>query len=387
MKAVILAAGEGTRLEPLTNVRPKPMVPIANKPILEHVVEAVVEAGIDEIVLVVGYKRQRIQNHFGDGNDWGVDITYVVQRSRLGSGHALLQAEPVVGEDVVVLNGDQIVTSAAIEDAIAERERTGEAVMAVSRTAETDLYGVVEVEDGRAVELVEKPVATTVRSELVNAGVYAFGPEIFAALRTTESDGELGLTTTLRHHLPEHPVRVFRYEGHWFDVTRPWDLLTANGHLLDRDHRAETHREGVHESAVVVDGTSIGTNTSVRPNATVLRNSAIGNNVSLGANTVVENAILMDDVTVGPNTTIRDCIVGANARIGAGTTAEGGQTDIVLGETLHQDIRFGGIVGDNAELGGHVTLTPGTRLGNDCTVESRCVLADRYESRSTVCRG
>jgi Nucleoside-diphosphate-sugar pyrophosphorylase involved in lipopolysaccharide biosynthesis/translation initiation factor 2B, gamma/epsilon subunits (eIF-2Bgamma/eIF-2Bepsilon) len=94
--AVILAAGEGRRLEPLTNRRPKPMVPVANRPLLEHVVEAVAAAGIDRIALVVGYRQERIRNHFGDGDDWGVTIEYVEQSTQLGTGHAVLQAESVV---------------------------------------------------------------------------------------------------------------------------------------------------------------------------------------------------------------------------------------------------------------------------------------------------
>ena len=107
MKAVILAAGEGRRLDPLTNRRPKPMVPVRNQPLLEYVIEAVSAAGIDEIVLVVGYKRDRIQQHFGDGDDWGVTIEYVVQEKQLGTGHAVLQAEAVIDGDFLVLNGDR----------------------------------------------------------------------------------------------------------------------------------------------------------------------------------------------------------------------------------------------------------------------------------------
>ncbi|MFQ3295471.1 MAG: NDP-sugar pyrophosphorylase family protein, partial [Natrialbaceae archaeon] len=115
MKAVILAAGEGNRLEPLTANRPKPMIPVANKPVLEYVVEAVADAGIQEIVLVVGYERSRIQSHFGDGDDWDVAIEYAVQEKQLGTGHAALQARPHVDEPFLVLNGDRIIDPTAIE--------------------------------------------------------------------------------------------------------------------------------------------------------------------------------------------------------------------------------------------------------------------------------
>ncbi|MFC6988742.1 sugar phosphate nucleotidyltransferase [Haloplanus sp. GCM10025708] len=118
MKAIIMAAGEGRRLEPLTNRRPKPMIPVGNQPVLEYVVEAVADAGIDDIVLVVGYKRDRIQTYFGDGNDWGVDVSYAVQEKQLGTGHAVLQAEPHVDGAFVVLNGDRIIEPGVVEQVI-----------------------------------------------------------------------------------------------------------------------------------------------------------------------------------------------------------------------------------------------------------------------------
>jgi len=386
MQAVILAAGEGTRLEPLTNVRPKPMLPIANKPILEHVIESVKTAGIEEVVLVVGYKRQRIQNYFGDGDDWDVDLTYVVQNNQLGSGHALLQAEGVIGRDILVLNGDQIVDSTAIEDVVDARRETTNAVMAVSQSAETHLYGVVDVENGFVSDLIEKPSPSEAESKLINAGVYAFGPEIFSTLRDEDSDGELGLTAALSQYLKDHPVQALRYEGNWFDVSRPWDLLTANAVLLDESTR-DRNQVTIDDTAIVLEGAQIGRDTYIQPNATVLRGTALGDNVTVGAGSVLENAIVMADATIGANATVRDCILGANARVGPGTIAEGGRADVLLNDTLHRDVRFGGIVGDNSTIGAGVTITPGTRLGNDATVESRCVLDGWYGPDETIRRG
>jgi glucose-1-phosphate thymidylyltransferase len=105
---VVLAAGEGTRLRPLTHNRPKPMLPAANRPILEHVLETLVEAGVTELVLVVGYKRDRVQEHFGPTFQ-DIPIRYVVQEKQLGSGHALLQAREAVDEPMLVVNGDRVI--------------------------------------------------------------------------------------------------------------------------------------------------------------------------------------------------------------------------------------------------------------------------------------
>src|SRR6056297_875981 len=142
--AVVLAAGEGTRLRPLTRNRPKPMLPAANRPILEHVFDALVEAGIEKLVVVVGYKRDRVQDHFGPTYR-GVPISYVSQTKQLGSGHALLQARSVVDGPVLVMNGDRLVDAATIEEVDTSYAETGNTSIAVLERQDTSRYGAVEV--------------------------------------------------------------------------------------------------------------------------------------------------------------------------------------------------------------------------------------------------
>lgn len=197
--AVVLAAGEGRRLAPLTNRRPKPMVLVANRPILEYVVSAIADAGIDRILLVVGYRQERIRNHFGD--DWDVDIEYVVQETQLGTAHAVLQAESAVDGPFLVLNGDHIVNSSVVErvrDEIASDGDESGPVMSVARTERPSDYGVVSLEGDYVVDITEKPTGP-VRSELINAGIYGFDPSIFDAIRKTPTEaGEMAITTTRR---------------------------------------------------------------------------------------------------------------------------------------------------------------------------------------------
>lgn len=386
MKAVILAAGEGTRLKPLTNVRPKPMLPVANRPLLEHVVEAVAAAGIDEIVLVVGYKRERIQNHFGDGDKWDVQITYAVQDKQLGTGDAILTAESYIGGDFVVLNGDQIVDASFVSRVIEERDRTGDVVLGVTRVDEPELYGVVEVEDNQVVDITEKPPEHAIASEFVNAGVYAFGPDVFAAIRRSKPNAELAVTATLETILSEHTIRAVPNYGPWLDVTRPWDMLTVNSIVTDRngDTRADAAR--IAETASVADAVILGKGTVIQPGAVVLRGTTLGENVTIGPNTVVENSILLPDAVVGPGAVVRDCIVGANAVVGPNTTIEGGTGDVALGDVIHRDVRLGGVLGDNAELGGAVMVAPGTILGNGTMVERASVLSGWIDPEATVRR-
>ena len=213
MKAVVLAAGEGRRLEPLTNRRPKPMLPIAGKPLIEYVLDAIVEAGIDEVVFVVGYARDRIQTYFGDGDDWAVEIEYVVQEKQLGTAHAIAQAETVVDERFVVLNGDRIIESACITNVCDQLRTDGGPVMAVTRSTDPGSYGVVELDDRRVVDIAEKPRDAT--SDVINAGVYGFDERIFDAIRGTEPDesGERQITATLRAFLQDGGVHAARYDG------------------------------------------------------------------------------------------------------------------------------------------------------------------------------
>ncbi len=232
MKAVILAAGEGSRLRPLTNHRPKPMLSVGNKPLLESVIESVAKAGVTEIILIVGYRRERIQNYFGDGDNWDIEITYAVQEKQLGTGHALLQAEPYIESDFIALNGDRYIESQAVEDLIDKRAQTGKSCLAVTRVEVPNRFGVVELDGQTVDDIIEKPSPGTTSSKQINAGVYAFGPEIFAAIRQTESHGEQALTTTLQTQSEIHPLRAVPYNGFWGDVSYPWDILWLNNYVL-----------------------------------------------------------------------------------------------------------------------------------------------------------
>ena len=385
MQAVILAAGEGTRLRPLTRTRPKPMLPIGNRPLLEHVLEAGKEAGVDEFVFVVGYKRERIQSHFGDGDDWDVDIEYAVQETQLGTGHALLQAEPHVNGNFLALNGDRIVEPSAISAVIDERRETGRPVMAVTRHRNPENYGVVEL-DGQTVQSIEeKPPAYTVKTDYINAGVYGLGESVFDDLRATESDGELAITSVLRDY--RDALRAIRFDGLWLDVSYHWDILSVNSRMLDRMGSKPAERAAIHDHATVVEGTALGSDVRVRPGATVLPGTSLGDNVEVGSNAVLSNSVVLPDATIGDGAVVRDCVVGENASVGANVTIEGGETDVVVDAVVHEDVRLGGVVGDNAALSGGVTVAPGTVLGNKARAESGATVSGWIENDAIVRRG
>ncbi|TKX71847.1 sugar phosphate nucleotidyltransferase [Halorubrum sp. GN11GM_10-3_MGM] len=384
--AVILAAGEGRRLAPLTNRRPKPMVPVANRPLLEHVVEAVTATTIDRIVLVVGYKQERIRNHFGDGDDWGVTIEYVEQATQLGTGHAVLQAESVVDGPFVVLNGDRIVDPEIVSQLRDSAVEADLPAMAVTSAAHPRQYGVVTLDGERVTAIDEKPEGA-VETNQINAGVYAFSPAIFDAIRETHAPGELAITATLDDLAANESLSAVRYDGRWLDVSNIWDLLTVNAALIGESSETGVDGPTLADSVTVADDVALAGNVRVGPNVTIGGSTAIGSNATVEAGAVVENAVVFPDAVIGAGAVVRNAIVAGNARIGPNTTVAGGPATVVVGDAVHHDVELAGVVGDNATVGAGATLTDGAVVGDDVDADAGVVIDDRVESGAVVRRG
>ena len=385
MKAVVLAAGEGRRLEPLTNRRPKPMLPVAGKPLLEYVLDAIVDAGIDEVVFVVGYARDRIQTHFGDGDDWGVDVEYVVQEKQLGTAHAIAQAEAAVDDRFVVLNGDRIIESDCITDVCDRLDAEGGPVMAVTRSSDPGAYGVVELADGRVVDIAEKPMEAT--SDVINAGVYGFDAGIFDAIRDTDADGsgERQVTTTLAAFVGDAGVPAVRYDGLWVDVSHLWDVTRVTRRVLDSNGGL---REGVLEAgAEVAADAYVGADTRIGSNATVRPGCSLGENVTVGANAVLSNAVVLADAVIADGAVVRDAVVAENAYVGPNATIAGGDAEVVVDGEVYEAVRLGAVVGDNADVGGGAVLRAGTILGDEVRVDAGCTVSGTIPSGTEVRRG
>jgi glucose-1-phosphate thymidylyltransferase len=363
------------------------MLPVANRPILEHIIDALSQTTITEVLLVVGSNRDRIQSHFED--DYGdLDISYVVQDSQLGTGHALLQAESHLSGPFIALNGDRVIDAEAINAVIDRQHEADKPVMAITRVEEPSRYGVVEFEGQTVVGLEEQPHPDHTKSNYINAGVYGFGPEIFAAIRRLETHGEQALTDALARFIDDRRLEAVRYQGTWLDVSEPWDLLAVNNELL-RGRSADSTFESasIDSSVVVKNPVAIGENTVIHPQAAVLGGVSLGDNVSIGAGAILKNTILLSDVTIKSGTVMTDCIVGANTTLGPNTTVEGGRADVVLSEAVHHDVTLGGLIGDNVAGGGNVTVTPGTIVGNNATLDSGTYVSGRIEDSSHVQRG
>ena len=374
--AVVLAAGEGTRLRPLTKHRPKPLLPAANRPILAYVLDALVDAGIDDLHLVVGYQRDRVQDHVGPTYR-GRTVTYHVQEKQLGTGHAVLQARDAIDRDFLVVNGDEVVTAAMVEAVMDAHSETDAATLGVVESDRAAEYGAVRLDGDRVVELVERPADDTYR--LLNVGIYACRPSLFADVEaTTRRDGELRLTDAIAEQIGAgNAVRGVQVEGLWSTATYPWDLLTLARDLLAVGHVAEPERERgvyvaetatVHPAATLRSPVVVGPDAVIGPGTVVGPDAALGQNVTVESGAVVDGSVLDIDTHVGPNATVVDAVTGQGVRVGAGASIPGGEADVRVGTTIHEHRRLGCIAADRATVGGGATVAPGTLIGPDASV-------------------
>jgi glucose-1-phosphate thymidylyltransferase len=392
--AVVLAAGEGTRLHPLTHNRPKPMLPAANRPVLEYVLDALIEAGIERVCLVVGYKRNRVQEHFGPQYR-DAPITYVHQKKQLGSGHALLQARESVEGPLLVVNGDRVIEPGLVADVVQAFERdAGPAVLGVIERPNARQYGAVVLQGGRIEQIVEKPDTDEYR--LINAGVYAFDASVFDAIAATpRREGELQLPDTIAELIDEGDVQGIRTEGLWADATYPWDILTVTQELLARGRVDEPEARSnvwvndsarVHEDASLQAPVVIGADCEVGPGAVVGPTAALGYNVTVGSNATIERSVLDADGRVGAGSVLIDCVTGQDVDLGPMTVSPGGPADVRIESSVFENRRLGAVVADRVRAVGEASLAPGALVGPNATLHHGARASGRVAAGAEVVR-
>src|SRR5512140_3298260 len=235
MKGLILSGGKGTRLRPLTYTSAKQLVPVANKPVLFYGLEAMADAGIRQVGIVVGDTAAEIRAAVGDGSRWGLEVTYIEQDAPRGLAHAVLVSEPYLGhEPFVMYLGDNLLNKGIrpfVEQFVASRPA---ALILLTRVPDPQMFGVAELRDGQVVRLVEKPKEP--RSDLALVGVYMFGPEIFESVKRIRPSArnELEITDAIQD-LVDHGLQVRPHivDGWWKDTGKLEDKLEANRLILD----------------------------------------------------------------------------------------------------------------------------------------------------------
>ena len=394
MQTVVLAAGEGTRMRPLTEDRPKPMLPVAGRPLVEHTVAAAVEAGASRVVLVVGYEADAVRAHFDDDYR-GVPVEYAVQSEQRGTAHAVRAARDEL-EDApfVVLNGDALYDVPSLGE-LYEREPA----VGSFRVGNPSQYGVLDVDGGLVGGVVEKPADPP--SDLINAGAYAFPAAALSWLDVGESErGELELTDVLDRACAEFDVRAVPFER-WLDVGRPWELLEANewklGELearVDGDVSPDAELNGavvVEEggavrSGAVIDGPAyVASGATVGPNAFVRGATLLCEDAKVGNAVEAKNSVFFEGATVGHLSYVGDSVLGRDVNFGAGTKVANLRHDgadvrlTVKGDRVSTGRRkFGVVCGDEVKTGINSSLNAGVVLGGGATTEpGESVMRDR----------
>ncbi|OYR45561.1 MULTISPECIES: bifunctional sugar-1-phosphate nucleotidylyltransferase/acetyltransferase [unclassified Halorubrum] len=382
MQVIVLAAGRGTRMRPLTENVPKPMLPVGSAPMVERVAEAAVDAGAERLVFVVGYEQASVREHFGSRYE-GVPVTHVEQDELLGTADAVRAAADHVEGQFAVLNGDNMYDAESLRRLFDSGPGIG-----AYRVETPSNYGVLRTR-GDAVEgLVEKP--SDPPSDLVNAGAYVFPADATALLDVPKSErGEFELTDVVNRVIDDRPVSFVEFDR-WSDVGRPWELLEATASELERQPRrldGSVHREATVSGNVVVEpGASvkrgvtiegpvrIGAGSTVGPNAYLRGATYLGADVRVGSGVEIKNSVLMAGTAVPHLSYVGDSVLGRDVNLGAGTNVANLRHDrepvnhTVKGDRVSTGRRkFGAVIGDGARTGINTSLDPGVTLSAGAT--------------------
>jgi bifunctional UDP-N-acetylglucosamine pyrophosphorylase/glucosamine-1-phosphate N-acetyltransferase len=381
MQAVILAAGESTRTRPLTLTRPKVLLKIANKTLLEHNLEQL-NGLVDEVVLVLGYKKDMVMDFLEKiKNKTNLRIIWVEQKEQRGTGHALLQAEPKIKDRFVVLMGDDIYHKDSIKACLQHKY----SVLA-DKVKNPSRFGVLIIKDNIVKDVMEKP--SKPRSDLVNCGLYVLDKKIFKELKKIKKSkrGEYELTDALKSLAKKEKIYCEHVKGYWLSTGYPWDMLDANEYLLGKI-KASKIRGNIEKNAtlkgmilvgmgtVVKNGTYIegpviiGKNCTIGPNCYIRAYTCIGDNCSIGNGVEIKNCIIGDKVNIRHLSYVGDSVLGNYINIGGGTLVANLRHDnqniktLVNGKMVDTGKRkFGTVIGDGVHTGINTLIYPGRKI-------------------------
>lgn len=371
-----MAGGEGTRLRPLTSLLPKPMVPIVNQPVMEHILGLVKHHGIDEVVATLAFMPHVIEDYFGGGEEWGMSVEYAIEETPLGTAGSIKNAEELLvgDEPFLVISGDAL-TDIDLTALIDFHRSKGAAVTIALKSVPDPLdFGVVITgDDGRIERFLEKPTWGQVFSDRINTGIYVIEPWV---LDHIPSGSPYDFSSELFPKLMElgHPLYGMAVEGYWCDVGSKdsytqvhRDVLDAKGKLWVPGVRA-TQAVWVSESATIAPDATLGThvvigdNVKIRSGAVIGDYTVIGDNCVIGVDARVSHSVLWDDTFVGAGALVSGAVLCRRVDVRARATIDAG---VVIGNES--------IIGKGAHVGADVQIFPYKRVEPSATVNASLI--------------
>lgn len=394
-EAVILAAGEGSRLRPFTEDIPKVMLPVANKPILEYVINAIRDSGIRKIIMIVGYKKESVMDYFGSGSRCGVEIEYITQEKQLGTGHALFQARELVkGEEFIVLPGDNIID----KDVILKLMNSPTPALVVEESDIPSKYGVVEIDGDIIKNLIEKPPVA--RTNIVSTGIYKFDKRVFELLDELLKEGRTSLIDAILQFVQEGILYGVKGNGKWRDAVYPWDLLKMNEEILNKVPATISGK--IEENVIIKGKVSIGENTIIHsgsylvgpitigegceigPHACIFPSTSIGNNVTIYPFSEIRDSLIMDSSTIGSFSYISKSVIGRGTKISDHFSTLVGDSIIEIEGEIKKVKGAGAFIGGECNIESGVVIKGGAIIGKRAHISSNKVLSGRIENDGKV---
>jgi len=384
MKAVVLAGGHGTRLRPLTYTTPKPMLPLAGKPVLHHVIESLASQGFDDIIVTTNYLRKQIMDYFGDGPEFGVKLIYPEEDRPLGTAGSVKNAAKYLNETFAVIQGDNI-TDIKFEDLFNfHKQRGGIATIALIPMKRPHQFGVVESDsENRIIKFKEKPKPEECFSNFINTGLYVLEPKI---LEVIPHGLAYDFARNVFPELLKSGKRMYGYpaQGFWVDIGHPesymeaarWVLSKLRGKMISETAEVKNASikgwvqigEGtrIEPGAKIIGPAIIGDHCRIDRDAKIATNSAIESGVEVAAKTRITSSMVYRDTHVGDSSYLSHCIVAERCRVGS---------SVKIDEMS--------VIGAGCEIGDFVSVHRGSRIWPKIKIEMNSIIRGvvRYWTR------
>jgi mannose-1-phosphate guanylyltransferase/phosphomannomutase len=384
MKAVVMAGGFGTRIQPLTNSIPKPMLPIMNRPMMEHTIVSLRDLGITDFIILLYFKPDVIKEYFKDGSKWGINITYVVPDDDYGTAGAVKKAQEFIGdENFIIISGD-LVTDFDFQQ-IFDYHKAKQSRLTITLTSvENPLeFGVVIAnEEGKIEKFLEKPSWGEVFSDTINTGIYIIEPEILDYIPKNEN---FDFAKDLFPLLMKKGIDLMAgyAQGYWRDVGNPESYRDVYEDILSGKIKFSLGGEAVKypdgvliceedntldDSVEVVGIVVIGKNVTVK-RGSKLTNVVLGDNVAIGNSSKIANTVIWNDVVIGKNAKLDGCVICCNNNIGKNVTAKSG---LILAEGCE--------IGELVTIEKDVTIWPYKVIEDAAIVSRSLILGSKYKN-------